>query len=169
MAIFIPVTQPILVWYRWVLDAKEWVNFNTHLNFQIFSINFFWSILDTISNNSGIFKILSICYVSKSRNFSCKQAISNSENSVFITDFQFMEWKINPDAPKLEYFIRISCFRHKMKTWRPGRNIWSKAFSVGESTFSVSIYPNGDGKKTKAIDAFSDWTINDRLIHKNTD
>ena len=81
------------------------------------------------------------------------------------------EWKFIQDGPKLKYCIKIFGFRNKMKTWCPGREVWSQVFCIGDSEFSVDIYPNGSVKGNRGhisvyLQNKNDWDVNVNVTFK---
>ena len=59
------------------------------------------------------------------------------------------EWQLPSNSNELEYYIRIFDFVCKMHQWRVGREVRSQPFYIGESEFSLNIYPNGNEKDSK--------------------
>jgi len=74
------------------------------------------------------------------------------------------EWQLKSSENSIKYIIDIENFDKKIKTFRPGRDIYSKAFMVGRSTFYISIFPGGETANTKDyVGIFlrnnSDWRV----------
>jgi len=59
------------------------------------------------------------------------------------------EWKFIENGPEIKYRMKIFGFAKKLRTWAPGREVWSQTFQVGDSRFSLEIFPNGSEKKNK--------------------
>ena len=64
----------------------------------------------------------------------------------------------------IKYTIHIRDFDQRTKSFRSGRYIYSKEFWIGESSFCVHIYPNGDSAENKGhIGVFlqnnSEWRV----------
>jgi len=74
------------------------------------------------------------------------------------------EWQLKINENSIKYIIDINNFDKKIKTFRTGREIYSKDFKIGRSTTRVQIYPRGDSAKNKNyVSAFlqnrSTWRI----------
>jgi len=74
------------------------------------------------------------------------------------------EWQLKSSENSIKYIIDIENFDKKIKTFRPGRGIYSKEFMVGRSTFYISIYPGGETAKSKGYVSIglvnnSDWRL----------
>ena len=74
------------------------------------------------------------------------------------------EWqKTGPGANSVKYTVVMENFRHKMKTFKPGRSIWSKDFKVGRSIFCLGIFPSGEKKNSSGVGVYlhnkSDWDV----------
>jgi len=52
------------------------------------------------------------------------------------------EWMLRTEENKLQYWIDIADFDKKVKTYKKGRNIYSKIFKIGNSSFQIKIEPN---------------------------
>lgn len=74
------------------------------------------------------------------------------------------EWQLKTSENSIKYIVDINNFDKKVKTFRPGREIYSKDFMIGRSTFYILIYPGGetaDSKDYVGIFLFnnSDWRL----------
>jgi len=74
------------------------------------------------------------------------------------------EWKHYSNDNTVNYNIRIFDFGQKMKNWRAGREVRSMPFKVGDSEFSINIYPNGSSKGERGNISFyvnnkNDWDV----------
>lgn len=74
------------------------------------------------------------------------------------------EWQLKINENSIKYIIDISNFDKKIKTFRTGREIYSKDFKIGRSTVRVKIFPGGDYAENKSyVSAFlqnrSTWRI----------
>ena len=66
---------------------------------------------------------------------------------------------------KIKYTIHIANFARHIKTFRVGREIRSRVFMIGESSFQIQIYPSGNSKDAKDdvslfLKNMSDWRVN---------
>ena len=59
------------------------------------------------------------------------------------------EWKYKLSENEIKYKMKIHSFDHKMRTWRCGREVYSKIFVIGDSKFQLSVLPNGETKEDK--------------------
>merc|ERR1711874_282293 len=69
-----------------------------------------------------------------------------------------------PSEGKVKYNILIKAFHKKIKTFKNGKKIHSRVFKIGESSFRIDIYPNGDKKEYKGkvgvfLTNMSDWRV----------
>ena len=74
------------------------------------------------------------------------------------------EWLLKMSENSIKYVIDIDNFDKKIKTFRPGREIHSKNFKIGRSTFCIDIYPAGKTSDNKgSVSIFlmnrSDWRV----------
>jgi hypothetical protein len=74
------------------------------------------------------------------------------------------EWQLKINENNIKYIIDISNFDKKIKTFRTGREIYSKDFKIGRSTVRVKIFPGGNCAENKSyVSAFlqnrSTWRI----------
>ena len=77
------------------------------------------------------------------------------------------------DNNSLTYEILIHDFQKKIKSFKNGRDIHSKIFSIGESKFRIRIYPNGDSKQSKGsvsvyLHNLSDWKVKVKATFRRT-
>jgi len=54
------------------------------------------------------------------------------------------EWQLDGGENCTKYRLYIDNFDKKIKTFPPGREIYSKCFNIGRSSFQVLIYPSGE-------------------------
>ena len=74
------------------------------------------------------------------------------------------EYMIKQGDNSIKYDILINTFHKKIKTFKIGREIYSRVFRIGESKFQIEIYPNGNTKEHKGnVSVFlankSDWRV----------
>ena len=74
------------------------------------------------------------------------------------------EYMIKKSDNSVRYDVLINAFHKKIKTFKIGREIYSRIFRVGESKFQIEIYPNGNTKEHKGnVSVFlqnkSDWKL----------
>jgi len=74
------------------------------------------------------------------------------------------EWLLKTSENSIKYIIDIQNFDKKIKTFRVGRQIYSKDFKIGRSTFFISIQPAGYSKEDDDyVSIFvhnrSDWRV----------
>ena len=74
------------------------------------------------------------------------------------------EWQLKTGKNCIKYIIDIDKFDKKIKTFRPGREIHSKNFKIGRSTFGIDIYPAGKtSDNIGSVSIFlmnrSDWRV----------
>ena len=74
------------------------------------------------------------------------------------------EYMIKKSDNSIRYDILINTFHKKIKTFKIGREIYSRVFRVGESKFQIEIYPSGNTKEDKGnVSVFlrnkSDWKL----------
>jgi len=72
------------------------------------------------------------------------------------------EWHLKRENG-IKYWVDIEDFRKKMN-WRPGRRIFSRPFKLGESVFSIDIFPNGntpdlEGHVSVFLNNQSSWRV----------
>ena len=75
-----------------------------------------------------------------------------------------IEYMIKKSDNSIRYDILINTFHKKIKTFKIGREIYSRVFRVGESKFQIEIYPSGNTKEHKGnVSVFlqnkSDWRV----------
>ena len=61
------------------------------------------------------------------------------------------EWQLKTSENSIKYTIDIDKFDKKIKSFRNGREIHSKNFKLGRSTFCIQIYPTGQSVKSKGF------------------
>ena len=74
------------------------------------------------------------------------------------------EYMIKQGDNSIKYDILINAFHKKIKTFKIGREIYSRVFRIGESKFQIEIYPNGNTKEHKGnVSVYlankSDWRV----------
>jgi len=74
------------------------------------------------------------------------------------------EWSHYSNEDSLNYNIRIFDFGQKMKIWGFGRPVESLPFDIGQSQFSIDIYPNGCSKGdirniSVYVNNLNDWDV----------
>ena len=74
------------------------------------------------------------------------------------------EWQLKTGKNCIKYIIDIDKFDKKIKTFRPGREIHSKNFKIGRSTFCIQIYPAGNtaeyqGSVSIFLQNQSEWRV----------
>ena len=72
------------------------------------------------------------------------------------------EWQLRRENG-IKYWVDIEDFRKKMN-WRPGRRVFSRPFKVGESVFTIDIFPNGntpdlEGHVSVFLNNQSSWRV----------
>ena len=72
------------------------------------------------------------------------------------------EWHLKRENG-IKYWVDIEDFRKKMN-WRPGRRIFSRPFKLGESVFTIDIFPNGntpdfEGHVSVFLNNQSSWRV----------
>ena len=61
------------------------------------------------------------------------------------------EWQLKTSENSIKYTIDIDKFDKKIKSFRNGREIHSKNFKLGRSTFCIKIYPAGQSAENKGF------------------
>jgi len=74
------------------------------------------------------------------------------------------EWQLKTKRNSSKHIIDINSFDKKVKTFRVGKQIYSKQFKIGNSSFLVQIYPGGNKVENKKhVSVFlanqSDWRV----------
>ena len=74
------------------------------------------------------------------------------------------EWQSQKTDNSIKYDVIINNFHKKIKSFRIGREIHSRIFKIGQSSFQIKIYPAGNSHENKGhvgvfLENHSDWRV----------